>query len=182
MWHSTAIIEFFYQSATIQGAEFSTSKRYPDMFMDFMLERKWIHTCHKLLNEYLFTLHLLIAVVINQLPASQYSSKEDLVAQVKIIFLSKYSKFRYMSCFCLCCLHNVYLFHMTDAAQGKTYHQVPYSSSSMRVTGLPEGISFGNPRDNVSCRSPKNCCCRSTDLICYWYVSTAYMQYIPYPL
>lgn len=36
---------------------------------------------------------------------------------------------------------------MADAAQGKTYRQVPYSSSSLCVTGLPEGISFGNPRD-----------------------------------
>lgn len=33
-----------------------------------------------------------------------------------------------------------------DAARGKEYHQVPYSSSSLRVLGLPEGISFCNPR------------------------------------
>ena len=36
---------------------------------------------------------------------------------------------------------------MADSAQGKTYHQVPYSSSSVHVTGLPEGVFFGNPRD-----------------------------------
>ena len=115
----------FYQSATTQGAEFLTSKRCPEMFTAFMLECKWIHTCHKLLNEFFFTLHLLIAVVTNQLPASQSSSKEDLVAQVKRIFLSKYSKFRCMSCFCLCVVYITFIY-FTWQMQYKGKHIVRY--------------------------------------------------------
>ena len=57
-----------------------------------------------------------------------------------------------MSCFA-CVLFTWFLFtflcdyHMSDSEQGKTYHQVPYSNSSVHVIGLPEGVSFGNPRD-----------------------------------
>ena len=36
---------------------------------------------------------------------------------------------------------------MADSARGKTYQQVPYSSSSVHVMGLPEGVSFQNPRE-----------------------------------
>ena len=40
MWHSTGIMEFFYQNATTQGDEFLTFKWCPKMFTAFMQECK----------------------------------------------------------------------------------------------------------------------------------------------
>ena len=87
-----------------------------------------------------------LSLVSTQLPVRQ--TREELVEEVKSMFLQKYSKYT------VCCVHawgiSVRLFTLhhaySDNATGKEYRQVPYSREDMHVDGLPSGVSFCNPR------------------------------------